>query len=169
MATVTTDIPEISTNPPAKKLRKLTDKQLKFCHNYIKYEGNASKAYRKAYKPETATLDTIKNDAYKTKNKPHVAATISLLKEKMIEKLEITTASQVKKLESVYIEAMADKEYAPAISAINSQSKHLGLIADKPATTININMQEAEKQLRNVSPDKRAVMLELLASEFKEV
>lgn len=162
------DKTNITENPP-KQNRKLTIKQLKFCHNVVKCEGNASEAYRQSYDAVTSNNKTIWKEAQRLIQNPLVTPMIENLQEKLQNKLVITTETQIQKLQDIYIDAMADKEYAPAISAINSQSKHLGLIADKPSTTININLQEAEKQLRTVSPEKRAAMLELMSDEFEEV
>lgn len=144
----------------------LTHKQAKFCRNYIKYEGNASEAYRKSYNTKQASDVTVRTEAYKLLHyNPYVSHTIEKLQKKMLEKLEISVDTQVQKLENIFTQALADKEYAPAISAVNSQSKHLGLIADKPAAIINLNLQSAEKELRTVSADKRALLREIIEEE----
>ncbi len=93
---------------------------------------------------------------------------INKIQAEIKEKLVITVDKQVRKLENIYESAYADKEYAPAIQAINSQSKHLGLIQDKPLTTVNIHMVEAEKQMRLIDPDKRQAMLEILRAKPME-
>lgn len=148
---------------------KLTPKQTKFCYNFIKYEGNASEAYRKSYNVKKATDKTIWENACKLKKRTKVATRIMAIEQKMQKKLEITIDTQIRKLEDVLYIAMQKEELAPAIAAINSQSKHLGLIADKPATTVNINMIEAEKELRTVSPEARALMRQIIEGECEEI
>lgn len=142
-------------------MQQLTYKQLVFCHKYIETHS-ASQAYRDAYNPVTASKNTIRTDAYKLLRKPYVHHMIEQIQDKMADKLLINTDIQVRKLEQIYNAAYNEKEYPSAISAINSQSKHLGLIQDKPLTTVNIHMVEAEKAMRLVSPEKRAAMLEIL-------
>lgn len=148
---------------------KPTEKQRKFARELVK-TGNKTQSYKKAgYKTDKMSYESIAVEACRLAQNPKVSLMIENMQDKLQEKLHITVDTQVNKLENVYIKAMADEEYAPAISAINSQSKHLGLIADKPTTTVNINIQEAEKQLRNVSADKRAAMLELMEGEFEVI
>lgn len=148
---------------------KLTQKQSLFCRNFIKYSGNATEAYRQAYNAGHWSAGAAKVEACRTLKIPNVSLTVAKLQEKMQEKLEITTETQVQKLENIYIEALADKEYSPAISAVNSQSKHLGLIQDKATPTININMIEAEKQMRQLSDGALIKLERILEAEYIDV
>lgn len=148
---------------------KLTLKQNQFCYNYLKYKGNACEAYRKTYDVTNTNNRTLGKEAGILRKLPKVAMAIENLQELERKKLEITIETQVQKLEDIYIAAKLKEEFTPAIAAVNSQSKHLGLISDIPTTNVNINMIEAEKQLRNVSPERRAAMLEILEGEFEEV
>lgn len=142
----------------------LTFKQLLFCHKFIEHNFNAAEAYRQAYDTKTPLTKVHGNEGYKLIKRHDITMQVENIQKELAEKLEITTDSQVRKLENIYQAAYAEKEYTPAISAINSQSKHLGLIQDKPLTTVNIHMVEAEKQMRLISPEKRAAMLEVLKS-----
>ncbi len=152
----------------AKEYPRLTYKQTLFYKNWIKYEGNASEAYRQSYNCVKSSVNTVCTEAYKLLNHPYIAHRIAKAQEKVQDKLEITTETQVQKLEDVYNIAIRKEDLTPAISAINSQSKHLGLIQDKP-TNINIHLIEAERQMRNVSPEKRAQARALLEAEFVDV
>lgn len=148
---------------------ELTIKEAKFCRDYIRHEGNAAKAYKTAYKCKSTNSNTIARNAYKIKHRPKVAKVIEKLQRKMEKKLEISLDTQVRKLEGIYIEALADKEYTPAISAVNSQSKHLGLISDKPTATINVTFQEAEREVRELTPERRALLREIIEGQCQEV
>lgn len=147
----------------------ITIRQGNFCLAYIKYGGNAAKAYKKTYKCKTNNKNTLARCGWRVKKMPAVAKIIGLLQENMKEKLEITIDTQVRKLENIYIEALADKEYTPAISAVNSQSKHLGLIIEKPTATINITLAEAEKEVRSLAPEKRVLLRQIIEGQCEEV
>ncbi len=82
----------------------------------------------------------------------------------MEEKLIITTESQVEKLEKIYQMAMMREELNPAINAVNSQSKHKGLLSDV-GTVVNVNINKAESSLVDVTPEQMEAALSMLDSE----
>lgn len=69
---------------------RLTLKQEKFCHEYLK-TGNASEAYRRAYDVGRTTRDdTIRGMAHTERRKPHISARIAELAEKYIKPISVT-------------------------------------------------------------------------------
>lgn len=146
------------TTPP----KKITPKQLKLAKAYVEC-GNKTQAYRKVYNTK-GNLTTAAPEAGRLINhNPLVAAKVEELKNRLV----ISIDSQVHKLERIHDLAVADKQYNPAINAINSQSKHLGLISDKPQ--VNINLTKAEDSLVDVSPERLAAMLGILEGDYELV
>ena len=140
--------------------KKLTTKQIKFARKYVE-TGNASEAYRRVYKTK-GTQKTIQPESSRILNhNPMVAALVDDLKNKLV----INVDTQVEKLERIHDLAVADKQYNPAINAINSQSKHLGLISDKPQ--VNISLSRAEEALVDVSPERIEAMLGILEGDYE--
>ena len=66
-----------------KKNRRLTVKQQAFAEHYVLH-GNASEAYRRAYNTN-AKPDTVKAEAQRLLNNPHVAPTIEALLKRVAE------------------------------------------------------------------------------------
>lgn len=146
------------TTPP----KKITPKQIKFAKKYVEC-GNASEAYRRSYKTKGHPASITPAASRLVNHDCNVAAMIDTLKNKLL----INVDTQVHKLERIHDLAVADKQYNPAINAINSQSKHLGLISDKPQ--VNINLTKAEDSLVDVSPERLAAMLGILEGDYELV
>lgn len=137
------------------KAKRITPKQLRFAKKYVE-TGNASEAYRQAY--NTAGYpQTIRPEASKLLNGNH---NVSTMVKELQDKLIITTETQVMKLEKIHDLAVGDKQYASAINAVNSQSKHVGLINDK--AVVNVNIGRAENTLLDVTPEQMEAALSML-------
>ena len=76
---------------------KLTPKQEKFCHIYIK-TGNASEAYRGAYSASRMKTETINNKAYEMLKRGDIRARVEELQDELYEKKIITREEAVLKL-----------------------------------------------------------------------
>lgn len=107
----------------------ITGKEETFIQKYIELD-DATEAHRIAYGGGMSDASR-KKEAHTIKNKPHVAARIKELQQISVDRHLITMDGQCDKLQSIYKRALADKEYAPAISAVMGQSKHHGLLSDK--------------------------------------
>jgi phage terminase small subunit len=77
--------------------KKLTEKQDKFCREYILC-GNASEAYRRAYNAKNMKQETIWTKSSELMAKGKVKARIRELKEDIEELLGITKATEIKEL-----------------------------------------------------------------------
>ncbi|WP_281950265.1 terminase small subunit [Nitrosophilus kaiyonis] len=61
--------------------KKLTQKQEKFCLEYVK-TGNASEAYRKAYNTKKMKPESVNNKAYELLKKVEITARVEELRQK---------------------------------------------------------------------------------------
>jgi len=109
----------------------LTPKQESFTQRYVEL-GNASEAYRQSYDAENMSANSIKVEASRLLDHPNVALTIDGLRQKHQKRHEVTIDSLTDELEEVRQLAMANKQYAPAITAITGQAKLHGLIGGRP-------------------------------------
>lgn len=138
---------------------KITPKQLKFAKVFVE-TSNATEAYRQAYNTKANPVSISPAASRLINHNCKVAAKVEELQNKLL----ITTETQVMKLERIHDLAIADKQYPSAINAINSQSKHVGLINDKP--TVNVNINKAESQLEDVTPETLNNMLAVLNGDI---
>lgn len=119
---------------PSTSPKRLTPKQEKFCQCIV--EGmNQSDAYRAAYDAENMKPNTIHNRAKDLMADGLIAARIEELREPIIEGLEKTVASQIKRLDDLIQQAIDTDQVSAAMKGIELQSK---LLDQFPATK-NIN------------------------------
>ena len=149
-----------------------TARQIHFCRNLMKFNGNAYQAYVATFEPTVQTVtdkQRVQGRASAMLKNKNVRTMLECMaidaRQQAMEELKIDTNTQIRKLEDIYLAAKLKEEFTPAISAINSQSKHLGLISDKPTTTVNVNLAQAEAELRNVSPEQRRQLKMILETE----
>lgn len=67
--------------------RPLTDKQERFCQEYIKH-SNATRAYRAVYDTDNMTTKTVWESACKTRNKPKVKTRITELQAELAQEFK---------------------------------------------------------------------------------
>lgn len=84
---------------------KLTAKLERFCLEMVKPDTNQSDAYRAAFKPKRAKAKTIHEEASRIMANPKVAARIKELMAPVIERVQVTRAQWLKKMEAF---ALAD-------------------------------------------------------------
>src|ERR1700722_7757636 len=97
--------------------RSLTPKQEKFAQKYVEL-SNASEAYRQSYDAENMLDKTIWEEASRTLADPKVAARVINLQLEHQERHKVTVDSLTLELNELKEEARAEKQYAPAISAV---------------------------------------------------
>ncbi len=114
----------------------LTHQQSLFCQKYIECKGNASEAYRQSYNCENASVNTIGTEAYKLLQNPYIAHKIESLQAEHKQRHMVTVDSLTAEYEEIRLKALADAEYAPAISAINGKAKIHGF--DKIVVDANL-------------------------------
>jgi len=108
----------------------LTPKQEAFCLAYLE-TGNASEAYRRAYSVGTASIATVNRSAKEVLDNPKIAARLSTLRERAVQKTLVTVESVAKELEEARNLAMEIAQPGAAVSAAMGKAKLYGLIIDK--------------------------------------
>jgi len=101
-----------------KKTPKFTDKQRKFCQEYLKDLNAAQAAIRAGYKEKTA-----KEIGYENLTKPHVADYIAQLQAEVRERNNITIDMVVERINDLAIDALEDRD---RLKANDMLMKHLG-------------------------------------------
>ena len=106
----------------------VTEQQEKFCHVFVE-TGNASEAYRQAYKSDRKNANTIAVDASRLLDKPNVNRRIGQLREVHQKRHNVTVDSLIAELEEARIAALtADTVQASAATgATMGKAKLLGL------------------------------------------
>lgn len=106
----------------------VTEQQEKFCRVFVE-TGNASEAYRQAYKSDRKNANTIAVDASRLLDKPNVNRRIGQLREGHIKRHNVTVDSLIAELEEARIAALkADTVQASAATgATMGKAKLLGL------------------------------------------
>jgi len=136
----------------------LTPKQDKFCQEIIKGE-NQSDAYRKAYDAKNMTDKTITEAASRLMADSNVTARLAELRQPIIEKCQETAADLIRELNELKLDAHADKQYAPAISAVMGKAKLLGY--DKNIIEGNVTVTVMEMVSKDGKPLKYNIGKEL--------
>jgi len=96
---------------------KLTPKQEKFCHVYLK-TSNASEAYRQAYRAEKMGVNTIKVKASVLLKRDNIRVTVERLREK-IEDEGILTFKEIQKMLSNKAKDDLNNEGLKAVDILN--------------------------------------------------
>src|SRR5687768_5476604 len=108
----------------------LTQKQEAFCTAAIKL-GNASAAYREAYKPANSKPKTITEKASRLLKQDKVQARIGQLRETVVEAAQFTLASHLAKLAEIRDLAVKEREYSPAVAAEVNRGKVGGFYVER--------------------------------------
>lgn len=110
----------------------LTPKQEAFCLAYME-TGNASEAYRQAYAASEMKGATINRNAKALLENNKIAARLSTLRERAVERTLVTVESIAAELDEARTLALSAEVSQPsaAISASMGKAKLYGLIIDK--------------------------------------
>lgn len=106
----------------------LTLKQEAFCQRYIE-KGNASEAYRLAYK-SNAKAATQHRSAHELLLNPKVAARVAELKAGLANDHKVTVTSLLKELEEARLVAKRQKTASSMVQATMGKAKLVGLDKD---------------------------------------
>ena len=106
----------------------LTLKQEAFCQRYIE-TGNASEAYRQAYKSK-AKAATQHRSAHEVLANPNVAARVAELKAGLAKAHQVTVASLLLELEEARTVAKRQKTASSMVQATMGKAKLVGLDKD---------------------------------------
>ena len=110
----------------------LTEKQEKFCHEFIK-SGNASEAYRNSYDAGKMKPETVHRSAKELLDNPKVAARIEVMRAKVAEKRRASLEDLLDELEQARTLALSQEtpQTSSAVSATMGKAKMLGYLSDK--------------------------------------
>lgn len=108
----------------------LTPKQEAFCLAYLE-TGNASEAYRRSYNAGGMKEASINRKAKEVMDNGKIAARLSTLRERAVQKTLVTVESVAKELEEARNLAMEIAQPGAAVSAAMGKAKLYGLIIDK--------------------------------------
>lgn len=116
----------------------LTQKQEAFCVAYIA-TGNASEAYRSAYRSGKMKSETIHRNAKALLDNNKVATRLQELRAPAVEAAQITLKQHLQDLKRLRDLAEASEKYGPAVTAEMARGKASGLYVDQ----IDINVTDA--------------------------
>lgn len=110
----------------------LTEKQEKFCHEFIKC-GNASEAYRNSYNAGKMKPETVHTSANEVLNNPKVAMRLESLRTQVAKKRMLGLEDLLDELEQARTLALAQEtpQTSAAVAASMGKAKMLGLLSDK--------------------------------------
>ncbi|WP_082878750.1 terminase small subunit [Achromobacter ruhlandii] len=108
----------------------LTQKQEAFCLAYIE-TGNASEAYRRAYKPKKMTDKSVNEKASQFLAQVKIKSRLEELRAPVREKALLTLESHLARLDELSRKAEADDQYAAAITAETNRGKAAGLYTER--------------------------------------
>jgi hypothetical protein len=115
----------------------LTQRQEAFCLAFIE-TGNASEAYRRAYKPKKASAKTVNEEASRLLADPKVSARVAELRAGAAKSAGFTLEQHLETLATLRDLAKAEKAWAPAIQAEVKRGEAAGLYPDR-SKAINVN------------------------------
>ena len=114
--------------------QKLTQKQEDFCLAYIE-TGNATEAYRRAYKPKTANQNSLWRMANRILDNVKVKSRIEELREPARKKAMLTLEDHLSKLQELRDLAVQKENYNAAITAEHKRGLAAGLYVEKRELT----------------------------------
>lgn len=138
--------------------KQLTQKQINFCHKYIEC-GNASEAYRFAYKADNMSQEAIAVEASRLLSSPNVALMIESLRTKVQEVAVITVHDLLRELEEARALAVREAQCSAATGATMGKARLLGL--DKIITE-----NTTKHSFEDVSDEELDARLKAIASKL---
>lgn len=131
---------------PQPKKGDMTEKQKRFCEEYISNGFNAQRAYMVAYNKDRITDASY---PYTLLKKEHIKAYIDNRRKEIYDSLNIDAIRVIQELADMAFASKDDKIYVPAIKlrALEQLSKNLGLQTQKVemADTIEISLADDEE------------------------
>lgn len=132
----------------------LTPKQENFCLAYLE-TGNASEAYRRAYKADGMSPSAINVEACNMLDNPKIALRLSELREPVMQRHNVTVDSLIAELEEARQAALSAEtvQSAAAVGATMGKAKLCGLdkqivqhVGDVPVGSITIEVVSARPE-----------------------
>jgi len=109
-----------------KPKRRITDKMEHFCLAYVA-TGNASEAYRRSYDTSKMAEKTAQREGYNLLQNPLVQARIEELRNKVMERHEITVDTLLAELEEARLLGKETGKASAMVTASMGKAKLLGL------------------------------------------
>ncbi|MDH0757999.1 terminase small subunit [Pseudomonas juntendi] len=109
-----------------KAKRRFTDKMELFCLAYVE-TGNASEAYRRSYNTANMADKTAQREGYNLLQNPLVQARIEELRNKVMERHEITVDTLLAELEEARLLGKETRKASAMVTASMGKAKLLGL------------------------------------------
>ncbi len=109
-----------------KPKRRFTDKMEHFCLAYVE-TGNASEAYRRSYDTSKMAEKTAQREGYNLLQNPLVQARIEELRNKVMERHEITVDTLLAELEEARLLGKETRKASAMVTASMGKAKLLGL------------------------------------------
>lgn len=109
-----------------KAKRRFTDKMELFCLAYVE-TGNASEAYRRSYDTSKMAEKTAQREGYNLLQNPLVQARIEELRNKVMERHEITVDTLLAELEEARLLGKETGKASAMVTASMGKAKLLGL------------------------------------------
>lgn len=134
----------------------MTPKQEAFARAYVE-TGNASEAYRRAYKAENMSPDALKVEASRLLDNPNVALTVEKLKAKHQKKHEITVEKLTEMAMNAYREAQrisntGQMQTSSMVKAAEFLGKLHGLLVERSEITHKDSVEDiADAELANIA------------------
>lgn len=133
----------------------LTLKQEAFCQRYIE-TGNASEAYRLAYKSK-AKASTQHRSAHEVLANPNVAARVAELKSGLAKAHQVTVASLLAELEEARLVARRQKTASSMVQATLGKAKLVGLDKDPDSGAeepqpVQVNVTVTDARVKRAEP-----------------
>ena len=143
---------------PFDKALKLTIKQERFAHAYVE-TGNATAAYRQAYKALAMSAGAIRKEASRLTHHPAIIAEVTRLKRAVAVRNEIDVDEITLKLRAAYDLAISNDQSSAAVQAAMGLAKLGGLLGEpvqeEPAPTLEEifrNIEETAQELAKYDP-----------------
>lgn len=121
------------------KAKKLTLKQELFCRAFIRFKGNATRAYKEIFITDNMQEVTVNREAHRMKELPNVATRITLLEEDLYTALGITEEWRLNSLKKIIEDAHEEKKYDASVRGMAEINKMVG--GYKPQQIDQTNIQ----------------------------
>lgn len=142
----------------------VTEQQEKFCRVFVE-TGNASEAYRQAYKSDRKNANTVAVDASRLLDKPNVNRRIGQLREVHQKRHNVTVDSLVAELEEIKNVALSAEtpQSSAAVAAVLGKAKLMGL--DKQLVQLSGGLDNVNTNI-NITAEDVKVFKKAFNDEF---
>jgi len=135
---------------PFDKSLKLTIKQERFARAYVE-SGNATAAYRQAYKAVAMSDGAIRKEASRLLHHPAIIAEVTRLKRDVAVRNEIDVDEVTQKLRDAYDKAMANDQSSAAVMAAMGLAKLGGLLGEPVQEEPQPTLEETKQRIRETA------------------